>query len=110
MVAENPESLRQFDQYIDGTFHRARFVPSIGIQIAQFSRRKYKFDGAHLKGEMNGYGVDCVATAKYYQKQVTPWAFALVLVENYDWKWYLSVVRESPDDQRKRTQLANGRQ
>jgi hypothetical protein len=52
------------------------------------------FDGAHLKGEMNGYGVYLVATSKDYQKQVTPWAFALVPVENYDnWKWFLSIVQ-----------------
>lgn len=60
------------DKYSDGTLHRAGFVPSIGIEIAQFSRWMYGFDGAHLKGGMNGYGVYLVATAKGYQKKVTP--------------------------------------
>lgn len=74
----------RFDKYSDGTFHRAAFLPSIGIRMAQFSRWMQGFAGAHLKGEMNGFGVYLVATAKDYQKLVTPWAFALVPVENYD--------------------------
>ncbi|ETK79025.1 hypothetical protein L915_15084, partial [Phytophthora nicotianae] len=99
MVTENPGSLMHFEKYFDGTFHRACFMPSIGAQIAKFSRRMHGFDGAHLKGEMNGYGVYLVATCKDYQKRVTPLAFELVTVENYDnWRWFLSAVRAAHGD------------
>lgn len=54
----------------------------------------YGFDGTHIKGEMNSYGVFLFATSKDYSKQVTQFSLALVPKENQDhWTWFLSGVK-----------------
>ncbi|POM76371.1 Uncharacterized protein PHPALM_6397 [Phytophthora palmivora] len=41
------------------------------------ARLLYGLDGAHLKGEMNNYGVFLVTTAKDYNDHILPFAFSL---------------------------------
>ncbi|GMF24662.1 unnamed protein product [Phytophthora fragariaefolia] len=60
------------------------------------SRRMFGFDGAHLKAEMNSYGVFLVATCKDYNKQVTLFTLAPVLVENEGhWTWFGALVKKA---------------
>jgi hypothetical protein len=99
MAKTKPGSIWRFEKEDNGTFKRACFLPTIGIHAALNARRLYGLDGAHLKGEMNNYGVFLVATAKDFNNHILPFAFSLVLVENYDhWVWFLRVIREAFED------------
>ncbi|POM76066.1 LOW QUALITY PROTEIN: Hypothetical protein PHPALM_6739 [Phytophthora palmivora] len=95
-LRKKPGSIWRFDKEVDGTFKRACFLPSIGIRVAHKARHLYGLDGAHLKGEMNNYGVFLVAMAKDYNNHILPFAFSLVPVQNYDhWVWFLNIVKEA---------------
>ncbi|KAJ8523603.1 hypothetical protein ON010_g17515 [Phytophthora cinnamomi] len=96
MAVKNPGSVWRFETYSDGTFMRAGFTPNVGIHISKNARRLFGFDGAHLKGEMNQYGVFLVATAKDFDKSIVPFAFSIAPKENYEhWCWFLNLVKQA---------------
>ncbi|GMF40100.1 unnamed protein product [Phytophthora fragariaefolia] len=95
MSVKNPGSIWALETYSDGAFMRAILIPNVGIHIVKNTRRLFGFDGAHLKGEMNQYGVFLVATAKDFDKSIVPFTFSIVPKENYDhWCWFLRHVKE----------------
>ncbi|KAJ8514438.1 hypothetical protein ON010_g18676 [Phytophthora cinnamomi] len=96
MAVKNPGSVWRFETYSDGTFMRAGFTPNVGIHISKNARRLFGFDGAHLKEEMNQYGVFLVATAKDFDKSIVPFAFSIAPKENYEhWCWFLNLVKQA---------------
>ncbi|KAE9016341.1 hypothetical protein PR003_g15930 [Phytophthora rubi] len=99
MAEKKPGSVWKFEKEGDGTFKRACFIPNIGIRVARMARRLFGVDGAHVKGEMNNYGVVLVATAKDYNNHILPFAFSLVPTENNEnCCWFLRLVHDALGD------------
>lgn len=98
MTEKNADSVWKIERESNNaTFRRACFIPNLGIHIAKCAKRLVGFDGAHLKGlEMNKRGVFLVATTKDFNNHVTPFALALVSMENYEnWQWFMNCVKSA---------------